>query len=470
MGNAQPPSGRALADRVLKNSSLREIAALFADRGFQLYLVGGAVRDLFRGRSPHDWDLATDALPAQVIGLCRGLKGRALVIPTGIKHGTVTLRYRNASFEITTFRTESDYLDGRRPQSVTFTRTIQEDLSRRDFTMNAIALGLPGGEIADPFQGAADITGRRIRCVGDPRERFGEDGLRPLRALRFAAGLDFGVDPATLDAIRPSLDVTARVSQERIRDELDKILACPRPSAAFRLMEQTGLLDLILPELSACRGVEQKGFHRFDVLDHSLAACDYAAAQGYPPEVRLAALFHDIGKPLVRCRDDQGIWTFYQHEKRSADLTGRLMTRLRYSNQQREQVCRLIDCHMFHYQDAWTDGAVRRFIVRAGMENLENLYRLRRADAFGTAGIETPPQGLEALISRVDRVLAAGRALGLKDLAISGKDLIAAGMPPGKHMGIILNELLETVVDDPASNTRETLLPIAFNFFNQRYQ
>jgi putative nucleotidyltransferase with HDIG domain len=392
-----------------------------------------------------------------------------VVIPTGIKHGTVTLHYRGGDFEITTFRTESDYQDGRHPQSVAFARTIQEDLSRRDFTMNAIALSLPGGQIVDPFQGAADIARGLIRCVGEPRERFGEDGLRPLRALRFAAQLGFTLDPATLAAVRPSLDVSARVSEERIRDELDKILACPRPSSAFRLMEQTGLLDLILPELSACRGVEQKGFHRFDVLDHSLAACDYAAAQDYPPEVRLAALFHDIGKPATRRQDSRGQWTFYQHEKRSACLAGQIMTRLRYSNLRRDQVCRLVACHMFHYEEAWSDGAVRRFIIRAGEKNLENLYRLRRADACGMAGIETAPQGLGDLISRVDRILAEHNALTLKDLAVSGKDLIEAGVAPGKHMGIILNELLETVVDDPASNTRETLLRIALNF-NKNYR
>jgi tRNA nucleotidyltransferase/poly(A) polymerase len=466
--------------RVLKTRSLNEIAAHFTGQGIQLYLVGGAVRDLVRGKAPHDWDVATDATPDEVIRLSRGLPYHATVIPTGIQHGTVTLRYRGGEFEITTFRTESDYRDGRHPQSVTFARTIQEDLSRRDFTMNAVALRFPGGETVDPFEGIADIKKRLIRCVGNPLERFEEDGLRSLRALRFAAQLGFTVDPATLAAIRPSLEVTAQVSEERIRDELNKIVASPRPSVAFRLMEQTGLLDLILPELSVCRDVEQKGLHRFDVLDHSLLACDYAAGQNYPPEVRLAALFHDIGKPSTRLKDERGIWTFYQHEKRSTHMTGQLMSRLRYSGLQKEQVCRLIDCHMFQYKDVWSDGAVRRFIIRAGEENLDNLYRLRRADVYGMTGIEASPgmaspgspaepEGLGALMDRVDRILAEDHALTLKDLAISGKDLIAAGIEPGKYMGIILNELLETVVDDPASNNRETLLRIAL-CFNRKYQ
>jgi putative nucleotidyltransferase with HDIG domain len=234
-------------------------------------------------------------------------------------------------------------------------------------------------------------------------------------------------------------------------------------------MEETGLLELLAPELSACRGIEQKGFHRFDVLDHSLLACDYAAKKEYPPEVRLAALLHDIGKPEARQKDGRGIWTFYQHEKHSARMARDLMTRLRYSNARIEKVCRLIECHMFHYEDSWTQGAVRRFIIRVGEENLEDIYRLRRADAYGTAGKEESPENLISLISRVDRTLAESRALSLKDLAVSGGDLIQAGIPPGRHMGIILNELLETVLNDPAANNRETLLDIALRF-NGKYQ
>jgi tRNA nucleotidyltransferase/poly(A) polymerase len=456
-------------EKTLKNSRLDEISALFRERGKKLYLVGGAVRDMLRGRKPHDWDLATDAVPGEVIAMCRGLKPRAVVIPTGIKHGTVTVHYRNAEFEITTFRTESDYRDGRYPESVAFALTIEEDLSRRDFTMNAVALELPRGKTVDPFGGIKDIKRKVIRCVGNPQERFGEDGLRPLRAIRFSAQLGFAVEKTTLQAIRPSLGVTAGISEERIRDELDKIIASPQPSPAFRLMEQTGLLELILPELFVCRGVVQKGYHRFDVLEHSLLACDYAAGKNFPVEVRMAALFHDTGKPETRHLDDRGIWTFYQHEKRSVYITQTLMLRLRYPNSLIAKVCRLIACHMFHYEEAWSDGAVRRFIIRAGRENLENLYRLRLCDTYGMTGTETAADGLAALISRVDKVLAESQALSLKDLAVSGKELIAAGIKPGKHMGIILHELLETVVDDPDSNRPEILLDIALKF-NAKYR
>ncbi|MDR1287099.1 MAG: CCA tRNA nucleotidyltransferase [Treponema sp.] len=485
---------------------LKEIAALFISRGKRLYLVGGAVRDLLRGRPASDWDLATDARPEEVMAIFRNTRPPSPVIPTGIKHGTVTVHYRGkgggpekrgtgntdgtatgaeaayTGLEITTFRTESGYSDGRRPENVVFASSIEEDLSRRDFTMNAAAVRLPGGEIIDPFDGRADIQRRIIRCVGNPAERFAEDGLRPLRAVRFAAQLGFTVDRATLDAARGALDVTAKVSAERVRDELDKILAsgteeagtgkagteAARPSTAFRLMEETGLLRLILPELAACRGVEQKGYHRFDVLDHCLLACDYASKEGWPREVILAALLHDAGKPATAAGpygDGSGKreWTFYRHEEESSRLAREILTRLRYPGAVAGTVCRLIEEHMFHYDEGWSDAAVRRFIIRTGEENLENLYRLRRADAFAAEGAERGADFLLPLAERVDRALAERKALSLKDLAVSGKDLMEAGIQPGKTMGIILKELLETVIDDPESNSREKLLAIAAN-------
>jgi putative nucleotidyltransferase with HDIG domain len=442
---------------------LKEIAAIFRGGGRQIFLVGGAVRDMFLGRSAEDWDLATDARPEEVIALFRGGGQKWPVIPTGIKHGTVTVLYKGRPLEVTTFRTESEYLDGRRPGKIEYAAAVEEDLSRRDLTMNALALELPGGRLADPFGGEEDIRRRIIRSVGDPGERFREDGLRPLRALRFASQLDFTVDGAVLAAVPGALDTTARVSPERIRDELDKIIASPKPSAALLLMEETGLLGLLIPELAACRGVEQKGFHRFDVLDHSLLACDYAAAGNMPPAVRMAALFHDLGKPRTRKTDESGVWTFYQHERESALLTRAIMTRLRYPKAVTDRVTHLIEEHMFRYEENWTGGAVRRFIIRVGEENLRDLYALRRADAYGTAKTEPAADFLLPLTRRVDAALAQSRALSLKDLAVSGRDLLEAGVKPGKKMGIILGALLEAVVEDPALNTREKLLEIAGN-------
>jgi tRNA nucleotidyltransferase/poly(A) polymerase len=442
---------------------LKEAAAVFGEGGKKVYLVGGAVRDLLRGHRAQDWDLATDALPEEVMAMFRR------VIPTGIKHGTVTVRYKGHSLEVTTFRTESSYADGRHPDQVRYAAAIEEDLSRRDFTMNALAFALPQGPLIDPFGGGEDIKNRVIRCVGRGEVRFREDGLRPLRAVRFAAQLGFEVEPRTLAAIPGALGITARVAPERIRDELDKIVAAGTPSTAFLLMEKTGLLELLLPELGHCRGIEQKGFHRFDVLDHSLLACDYSARKKASFQVRLASLFHDIGKPLTRKMDKSGIWTFYHHERESARLTRNILTRFRYPNAVIDGVVHLIGEHMFFYEEIWSDAAVRRFIIRVGEDKIRDLLELRKADAYAAAGIEPGGDFLVPFIDRIEAVLAQGRAFTLKDLAVSGKDLQAAGVKPGPYMGIILKELLETVIEDPELNNQEKLLEIAKNINNRRY-
>ncbi|MDR1411851.1 MAG: HD domain-containing protein [Spirochaetaceae bacterium] len=441
---------------------LKEIAACFAKQGKQAYLVGGAVRDLLLGKKPADWDLASDAKPEDLMSMFRH------VIPTGIKHGTVTVLYKGISVEVTAFRSESGYTDGRRPDRVEYVSSIEEDLSRRDFTMNALAAELPSGRLVDPFGGAADIKNKTIRCVGRPADRFSEDGLRPMRALRFASQLGFSVEAETLDAVPGALGITAKISPERIRDEFEKIVASGRPSAALLLMEKTGLLELLFPDLAQCRPVEQKGCHRYDVLGHSILACDFAARKGYSQTVRLAALLHDLGKKATLRIDPDGTRTFYQHEKESVRLARNILRQYRYPNAAIDAVAHLIGEHMFHYTEDWGDAAVRRFIVRAGEENLGELFRLRFADAFGTAGLDPAADFLLPLINRVEDVLSQNRAFSLKDLAVSGKDLIASGIKPGKHMGIILNELLEAVLDDPALNTREKLLEIAGNI-NKRY-
>jgi len=446
---------------------LREIAALFTAQNREVCLVGGAVRDMLRGKKSHDWDIATNAPPEEVTDIFKKAQPRGSVIPTGIKHGTVTVLYRGRSMEITTYRTEADYTDGRRPDEVHYAAHIEDDLSRRDFTMNAIALRLPKGEKIDPFGGEADIKAGIIRCVGNPTERFTEDGLRPLRAVRFAAQLSYNIEPETLAAISGALPISAKVSAERVRDELEKIIASDKPSRAFLLMEQTGLLQLFLPELAVCRGIDQKGFHRFDVLEHSLLACDYAAEKQYPQDVRIAALLHDIGKTPTRQMDESGVWTFYQHEVESEKLTRNILERLRYPNVFIDSVCHLIKEHMFHYTDEWGDAAVRRFIVRVGEANLAKVYQLRRADSYATATVEPAPNFLLSLTRRVEKAISANHAFSLKDLAVSGSDLIEAGIKPGKTLGIILNELLETVLDDPAQNTRETLLKIAGKLYEK---
>ncbi len=432
---------------------LKHVAEIFTRNNRSVYLVGGAVRDLLRGEKASDWDLATDATPQEVIKMFHR------VIPTGIKHGTVTILFGNLQLETTTFRTEATYSDGRHPDSVSFTGDIETDLSRRDFTVNAIALRLSDEAIVDPFGGVADIKARSLRCVGDPAERFAEDGLRPLRAARFVAQLEFDLDEPTKKAISAFLDSTARVAAERIGDEFRKTLRTKQPSRGFRIMESCGLLERLIPELSRCRGVEQKGYHRFDVLDHSFLACDKAPKEN--EAVRFAALFHDIGKFNTALIDTDGVISFHRHEEESSRLTEIIMRRLRYPNSLIDHVCHLVRQHMFHYDTSWTDAAIRRFIVRVGPAFLDDLYALRRADSFALTAREIAIDPLAELIGRVDSLLAENRALSLKDLAVNGKDLLELGLPSGPRMGIILNELFETVMDDPKMNNRDILLKLA---------
>lgn len=445
---------------------LKEISGYFRDAGFSVYLVGGAVRDFFLKKKANDWDIATDAPPQEVTHLFRR------TIPTGIEHGTVTIIYKNKHIECTTFRTESDYVDGRHPVAVSYTATIEADLARRDFTMNAIAVSLPDGAIVDPFNGRADIRAGRIQTVGNPLDRFLEDGLRPVRAIRFAAQLDFTVDTGTLQAIPQALHITKRISIERFRDEFTKMLACPTPLTGLRLMENTGLLNLFIPELPECRGVEQGSYHHFDVLDHSFLVCNACPAGMEHIHIRLAGLFHDIGKPAVRKEAADGSCTFYRHEAVSEKMTRNIMRRLKYSNIEIEKTAHLVAEHMFHYDPSWTDAAVRRFIVRVGKENIDDLFALRKADVFGLTGAYAESNFLVEFTARIDALLKEDGAYSLKDLAVNGKDLMSIGIPAGKYLGLVLHELLETVLDDPAQNTKKTLLPIAAAIYErlQRFQ
>ncbi|MBN2812005.1 MAG: HD domain-containing protein [Spirochaetales bacterium] len=442
---------------------LKKISVAFKSAGFSVYLVGGAVRDHFLGKEHDDLDIATDATPDQVARLFKR------IIPTGIEHGTVTIIVGDRHIECTTFRTEEGYTDGRRPDKIEFAPTIEEDLSRRDFTMNAIAAALPEGIITDPFNGIQDIRHGIIRTVGDAKERFSEDGLRPMRAVRFAAQLGFSIERKTLDAIGPALQVTAQVAIERIRDEFIKIALAPKPSIGLRCMEETGLLRLIFPELQNCRGIEQKGLHAFDVLDHIYFACDSA-----PPaiELRLAALFHDIGKPAVRAIGPGGEWTFHNHETESARIAENILKRLKFPVKLTQQTTHLIRQHMFNYQSEWTDAAVRRFIVRVGEESIQDLFSLRRADTAAITG--TPAHALKHTMldefdDRIQKIQKEKHAFALKDLSVNGGDLVSLGIGPGPVTGKILNELLETVLDDPELNEKQRLLEIARLIYQKKF-
>jgi poly(A) polymerase/tRNA nucleotidyltransferase (CCA-adding enzyme) len=447
---------------------LKRFSEPFLRQGFQCYLVGGAIRDMLLGRRLTDFDIATDALPAEVQGLFRR------VIPTGIKHGTVTVLFQGTRFEVTTFRIEAEYLDGRRPDSVVFTPSIEEDLKRRDFTINAMAYDLARRRLLDPHGGRRDLRRGILRAIGQPLERFMEDGLRPVRACRFAAQFGFAIEPETFAAIPRSLDTVRKVSSERIREELVRLLAAPEPSIGFRLLHRSGLLALLLPELEAGSGVEQRGrqpgtpaLHCFDVLEHSLRSCDAA-----PPDnlvVRLAALLHDIGKPVTLERTESGDLKFHGHELASTELAEGLLRRLRFSNEIIRRTCHLVRHHMFNYTEQWSDAAVRRLAARVGEDNLPDLLALRRADQIGTCGDASPSPSLAAFEKRLEQVLAGSHALSLKDLAVDGEEIMSAlGLPPGPQIGVILSQLLESVLADPALNEREKLLEIARRFYAQR--
>ncbi len=441
----------------------RAFAATFHTHHRQCWLVGGAVRDLALGRVLTDLDIATDALPEEVTRMFRS------VIPTGIKHGTVTVLFKGTRFEVTTFRTEAGYRDGRRPQSVAFVSSIGEDLARRDFTINAMALDLLSDRLEDPHGGRADLAAKLVRAIGDPDARFSEDGLRPVRACRFASQLEFEVDPATVAAIPRALPTVALVSAERVRDELVKILASRQPSRGLRLMHATGLLGALVPELEACAGVTQGELHCFDVLDHSLAACD--EAPGDDAVLRLAALLHDVGKPSRRAVAPDGRITFHGHEQASAQLTEAVLTRLRFPTDTIRTVCHLVAEHMFNYREEWSDSAVRRLVARVGEDHVDALVALRRADAAGMCPGNGAryPEALARFADRVRAVRAGDRAFTVRELAIGGTEVMERlGIGPGPAVGAVLSGLLDAVLEDPALNERERLLDIAERLYRQR--
>jgi tRNA nucleotidyltransferase (CCA-adding enzyme) len=431
--------------------------------GKKAYLAGGAVRDLLRiaqGEKltpPQDFDVATDALPEDVQHLF------PRTAPTGIAHGTVTvLADEQHKVEVTTFRGEGPYLDGRRPSSVTFLGDIDGDLARRDFTVNAMAWDPIAGELRDPFGGALDLRRGLLRAVGEPLERFREDGLRPLRAVRFATTLRLALDRRTERAIPQALDVFSKVARERVREELTKLLVRgDPPSRGLRLLRRTGLLARIVPELLEGVGFEQNRYHAYDVFRHTLLTVDFA-----PPvlTVRLAALLHDVGKPRsAQPPEPRGDHTFYKHEFLGEEMTREILLRLRYPNRETERVALLVREHNWHYLPEWNDATVRRTIARIGPDALPDLWALRRADLRARGRLIA--EGLaneEQLEARFEAELRRASALKVTDLAIGGEEVMAVtGIAPGRRVGQILTALLDRVLDDPDLNTRDTLVRLA---------
>jgi len=433
------------------------IVRTFAEKGFECYLVGGSVRDLCMGSGVEDFDFATNARPEEMMRLFRR------VIPTGIKHGTVTLLFGDRPYEVTTYRSDGKYLDGRRPESVSFSKTLEEDVLRRDFTINGLAYDLEKEEVIDYVGGLDDIDARIIRTIGDPHERFGEDGLRPYRACRFAAKLEFTMEEKTFHAITDALDIARCVSAERVRDELVKLLESRRPSVGLEYMRKSGLMDLFLPELARCYGIEQNKYHLYDIYYHSVYSCD-AASPGNRV-VRLAALLHDIGKVATKREGEDGDSTFYNHEVLGARMARKILTRLRFSNEDVERVTNLIVNHMFHYTDDWTDGAVRRFMRKVSLENLDDLFLVRLADREGNGMRGGLPAPITRLKQRIEKVIEDQNAITVRDLDINGYVVMEEfNLKPGPVIGKLLNHLLEIVLDLPEMNTREVLLEKAREF------
>lgn len=429
-------------------------------RGFDCYLVGGSVRDLILRHAVYDFDFATNARPEEVVRLFRK------VIPTGIKHGTVSVLLGKNQFEITTYRADGRYLDGRRPEEVTFSKTLGEDVRRRDFTINGLAYDVESGEVIDLVGGLADIERKTIRTIGDPVERFSEDGLRGYRACRFAAKLGFAVEEETLEGIRKTLEVARMVSVERVREELMKLLQAEVPSVGLEYMRQTGLLDLFLPELAKCHGVIQNKYHMYDIYYHSLYSCD--AAPRNKPMIRLAALLHDIGKVISRREGEDGDYTFYSHEVIGTKITRKIMKRLKFSNEEMQIVANLILNHMFHYNKEWTDGAVRRFMRKVGLENLEELLALRLADRKGNGMRSGMPAPIRELRKRIEHIIEEANAITVRDLEVDGHMIMDEfRLKPGPVIGKILNELLEVVLDDPGMNKKDILLEKADEIFGR---
>jgi len=428
--------------------------------GAELVIVGGAVRDELLGRPHADWDLATRLLPKTVMERARaaGLK----VIPTGLQHGTVTVILEERPVEVTTFRSDGDYLDGRRPESVRLGVELSEDLSRRDFTINAMALPVGGGDLVDPYGGRADLAARTIRAVGDPLQRFAEDGLRPLRACRFAAQLGFEVEAATLAAIPQRLDVALKVAVERVFTELDKLLRGSEPERGLALLVECGLLDLWLPELRPMVGCGQNRHHRHDVWIHTLEVVRFAPVDA---GLRWAALLHDAGKPGTRSTGPDGEVHFYGHEARSLELVEEIFDRLKASQALRKDVAALVRHHGTHPNDTWGDAACRRFFRRLAEDglDLERWAKFRLADLRGKGlAWETSMAEHETLMARLGSLAAARPPLAVRDLALDGGALMKfAGRPGGPWLGELQRQLLEAVLDDPAVNTTEHLSELA---------
>lgn len=417
-------------------------------QGYEAYAVGGCVRDAILGREPQDWDITTNAKPGQVKAVF------PRTIDTGIQHGTVTVMADHVGYEVTTYRIDGEYEDCRHPKEVSYTSNLLEDLKRRDFTINAMAYNKETG-LVDAFDGAGDLKRGIIRCVGVAEERFTEDALRMLRALRFAAQLGFVIEDATRAAIMKLAGNLRKVSAERIQAELTKLLVSDHPEE-MREVYRTGISAVILPEWDRMMETEQRNPHHcYSVGEHTLAALGWV-----PPKkvLRYAALLHDVAKPQCRTTDENGIDHFHGHPEQGAQLARKIMRRLKMDNATTDAVCGLVKYH--DRNPELSKKSVRRMVYRIGKQYYPQLFVLKKADILAQSSYRQQEKlaALAQYESFYREIIKDQECLSLKELAVTGSDLIAAGMKPGKEIGEVLQKLLELVIDDPGKNTKEYLL------------
>jgi tRNA nucleotidyltransferase (CCA-adding enzyme) len=425
--------------------------------GFEAYLIGGCVRDLLLGRKPKDWDITTNAHPDDIERLfaetyCNNDYGTVGVVIDEASDPTLNI------IEVTPYRSESGYSDARRPDQVTFGVSLEEDLKRRDFTINAIAYSLKDEKTIDLFDGLGDLEKKRIKTVGEPDERFAEDALRMMRAVRLATELNFAIENDTLASITKNNDNLGRISIERISEEFVRILESKSPMQGIAFCERLGLLDYIIPEIKAGIGCEQGGAHAYDVYEHILRTLQAAADKDFSLELRLAALLHDIGKPATRRTGGKNKeYTFYGHEVVGAKMAKEILERLKFPRETIDIVEKLVRWHMFFSDpDEITLSAVRRTIVRIGQDHIEDLLNLRVCDRIGTGRPKEQPFRFRQYKAMVDQALRD--PISVKMLKIDGNKIMAiTGEKPGKKLGYVLHALMEEVLEDPGKNSAQYL-------------
>ena len=439
-----------------------DIVHKLRNAGYEAFSVGGCVRDLLRGEKPRDWDVTTSAKPEEILKLFPDSFYENKFLTVTVKTDSTEPSLKEV--EVTTYRAEGKYTDKRHPDEVRFAKTLEEDLSRRDFTVNAIALEFPisnpqSPKLIDPFNGQKDLEEKLIRAVGDPEKRFEEDALRMMRAVRLATELNFEIEKETHEAIKKLAGQLQFIAKERVRDEFVKIMATPQARSGIEILYDLGLLKFILPELEEGIGVENRP-RVFTIWEHNLKALEYGAKTKFPVDVRIAALLHDVGKPRTKGPEKNGEWTYYGHDLVGARMATQILERLHFPHGEIEKISKLIRWHLFKYDpdEGITDSSVRRLIRRVGAENMNDLVKVRICDRMGMGVPKAVPYRLRHFQFRVEKILREEEAPTPKVLKINGDDVMKIlGIAPGPKVGHVIEVLLQEVIDDPAKNTPDGL-------------